>query len=59
VVISPGSVEQSRSLATLNDACSDDWRIARIHLSNTETSRPSRVVVTIERDDPQSLFAFG
>jgi len=58
VVLSPGSSEASRGIRTLNDACSDGWRIVRIRLSDPD-GRPAKVIVTIERDIPPSLFDFG
>lgn len=59
VVLSPGSREASRGIRTLNDACNDGWRIVRIRLSDPDGRHASKVIVTIERDIPPSLFDFG
>jgi hypothetical protein len=59
VVLSPGSSEASRGIRTLNDACNDGWRIVRLRLSDPDGRHDSKVIVTIERDIPPSLFDFG
>jgi hypothetical protein len=59
VVLSPGSSKGSRGIRTLNDACNDGWRIVRLRLSDPDGRHASKVIVTIERDIPPSLFDFG
>ncbi len=48
----------SPALRTLNEAREEGWRIAQIGL-RPPPAGPSRVVVTIERDAPPSLFDFS